>query len=184
MKPRLMHGCNWTGQNVAGWWISEKLDGWRAYWDGHAFFTRQGRTLPAPDWFKTGMPEQPLDGELWAGPGTTHDDVNAAVLSGEWGRLSYRPFDIPALGVKVEAAMAILASLPLPGHCRPVEYWRVGSTAEAMSSMMLVVEAGGEGVMLRKAGAGYAPDYRTEKLLKLTPQTVGSCGQESVRRAP
>lgn len=173
-KPRLMHGYDWTGQDVSGWWVSEKLDGWRCYWDGSQFITRQGNPLNAPDWFTAGMPAQPLDGELWAGPGTTHDDVASLVLSGQWDGLTYRPFDIPALGVKPEAAASILVRLALPSHVRPVEYHRAESTEAAIAEMWQTVADGGEGLMLRKPGAGYAPDYRTEKLLKVTPATVDS----------
>lgn len=34
------------------WWISEKLDGVRAYWDGADFYSREGNPFPAPAWFK------------------------------------------------------------------------------------------------------------------------------------
>lgn len=165
----LMHGCDWTGEDVSGWWLSEKLDGWRVLWTGSEFMTRHSITLDAPNWFKAGMPDTPLDGELWAGPGTNHDDVNVAVRSGDWTRLTFRPFDIPSMGVKCEAAMAILASLSLPKHVKPVEYQRVESTTQAKKLMRQIVRAGGEGVMLRKPGSGYSPNYRTAKLLKLKP---------------
>jgi DNA ligase 1 len=171
-KPRLMHGSDWSGHNVAGWWISEKLDGWRLYWSGAEFITRHGTVLDAPGWFRTGIPSQLLDGELWAGAGTTHDAVASAVGSGDWTRLSFRPFDIPALGVKPEAAMVILASLPLPSHVRPIEYHRAESTQSAIAEMHATVAGGGEGAMLRKPGSGYSPDYRTRHLLKMTPATV------------
>jgi len=32
-----------------GWWISEKLDGVRAYWDGTNFYSRHGNAFPAPE---------------------------------------------------------------------------------------------------------------------------------------
>src|SRR3954454_18531753 len=51
--------------DLAGWWMSEKLDGVRAYWDGKQFLSRQGNLFHAPDWFIEGLPEVPLDGELW-----------------------------------------------------------------------------------------------------------------------
>ena len=36
-----------------GWWMSEKLDGVRAYWDGQNFYSRQGNMFKgAPDFFK------------------------------------------------------------------------------------------------------------------------------------
>ena len=57
---------------------------------------------------------QPLGGELYAGPGTTHDDVARAVRSGDWRALTFRPFDVPILSHKIESSIAFLASLPLP----------------------------------------------------------------------
>ncbi len=170
--PQLMHGFDWSGQDVSGWWLSEKLDGWRCFWNGADFISRSGEVFNAPEWFKAGMPSQPLDGELCVIGLSTHDAVNGAVRSGRWDRLTFRPFDIPALGVKVEAAQAILASLPLPAHVRPVEYRRVESTESAMIHMRMIVNAGGEGVMVRKPGSGYSPNYRSEKLLKIKPATI------------
>src|SRR5262249_25467900 len=54
-----------NSQNPEGWWMSEKLDGVRAYWDGEQFLSRQGHLYHAPDWFTAGLPKLPLDGELW-----------------------------------------------------------------------------------------------------------------------
>ncbi|CCV00174.1 unnamed protein product [Malassezia sympodialis ATCC 42132] len=57
-----------------GWWISEKLDGVRAIWDGKSLWSRNGRLWAAPSWFtncsylRTNevLPVSiPLDGELW-----------------------------------------------------------------------------------------------------------------------
>jgi DNA ligase 1 len=50
-----------------GWWISEKLDGVRAYWTGRQFLSRNGNTYCAPDWFRKCLPKMELDGELWCG---------------------------------------------------------------------------------------------------------------------
>ena len=52
----------------SGWWISEKLDGVRAYWNGQNFYSRNGLLFDAPAWFKVGLPKDThLDGELWCG---------------------------------------------------------------------------------------------------------------------
>jgi hypothetical protein len=120
------------------------------------------------------MPAAMLDGELWAGPGTSHNTVNAAVLSGDWSSLTFRPFDVPALGIKIEVAQAAMEVLDLPAHCRPVTSWRMASTEAVIEAMRRVVAAGGEGVMARKPGSGYAPDFRTEKLLKFKPAIVNA----------
>lgn len=163
----LMHGSDWQGENVAGWWLSEKLNGWRAHWDGRMFLTRQGTPYDAPAWFTAGMPSQPLDGELWAGPGSTHDHVNRAVRGGDWQRLIFRPFDVPIAGTTIEAAQQMLKSLPLPGHAKPVEYRRVKSTTEAKAIMRQIIRAGGEGVILRRPGSPYFTQRRTIALLKM-----------------
>ena len=64
--PQLLLAQRWENDvDLAGWWMSEKLDGVRAYWDGHGFMSRQGNRYHAPDWFVAGLPDVPLDGELW-----------------------------------------------------------------------------------------------------------------------
>jgi ATP-dependent DNA ligase len=47
----------------SGFWISEKYDGVRAYWDGKHLVTRAGNTIHAPEWFTRDWPTEPLDGE-------------------------------------------------------------------------------------------------------------------------
>jgi DNA ligase-1 len=64
--PLLLLAERWDGvSDLAGWLMSEKLDGVRAYWTGEVFLSRQGTLLHAPDWFCTGLPNEPLDGEFW-----------------------------------------------------------------------------------------------------------------------
>ena len=53
--------------DITGWWMSEKLDGVRAYWDGKQFLSRLGNRFHAPPWFVEGFRPTPLDGELWGG---------------------------------------------------------------------------------------------------------------------
>ena len=66
--PPLLLAERWdTAQDLAGWWLSEKLDGVRANWDGTSLISRLGNRFRAPDWFLAGLPEIPLDGELWIG---------------------------------------------------------------------------------------------------------------------
>src|SRR5690606_15002235 len=55
------------GVNLEDYWVSEKLDGVRAYWDGEQLWSRGGHVYAAPDWFTAQFPRHPLDGELWSG---------------------------------------------------------------------------------------------------------------------
>ena len=64
--PPLLLAESWDRlTDLSGWWMSEKLDGVRAYWDGKQFLSRLGNLYHAPDWFVEGLPDVPLDGELW-----------------------------------------------------------------------------------------------------------------------
>ena len=57
------------GMDIAGWYMSEKLDGVRAYWNGRELLSRTGNRFAAPHWFTAGFPSFELDGELWIGRG-------------------------------------------------------------------------------------------------------------------
>lgn len=174
MSAILMHGMNWTGQDVAGWWLSEKLDGFRCLWTGEKFLSREGMEFPVPDWFCIGMPKMAIDGELWAGRGGLHHlQSNCLKSGGDWSPVRFCPFDVPEQSMKIENAIARL-NVPLPPHVQPVSYHRVISTQEAIETMRNLTEAGAEGVMLRKPGSGYNAMHRcrSEKLLKLKPWMV------------
>ncbi len=164
-----MHGTGiWPSDDISGWWISEKLDGWRCLWDGTGLFTRQGNPFNAPAWFKAGLPVLGLDGELVTIGTTTCDAVNSAVRAGDWHRLEYRPFDVPTPGMTFEQAQAIIAALTLPGHVRPVDWNIVTSTEEAIAYLRTITGRGGEGAMVRRPGSEYLPG-RSCDLLKLKP---------------
>jgi len=53
--------------DVRKYWVSEKLDGVRAYWDGKQLISRGGHVIAAPAWFVADFPARKLDGELWLG---------------------------------------------------------------------------------------------------------------------
>ena len=62
--PPLMLASSWQdGPDVSLYLVSEKLDGVRARWDGHALWTRAGHRIPTPAWFTKGWPKQAIDGE-------------------------------------------------------------------------------------------------------------------------
>eukprot|EP01124_Arcella_intermedia_P028018 TRINITY_DN5608_c0_g1_i1.p1 TRINITY_DN5608_c0_g1~~TRINITY_DN5608_c0_g1_i1.p1 ORF type:complete len:508 (+),score=131.08 TRINITY_DN5608_c0_g1_i1:7-1530(+) len=62
----LMHGKEWNKeQDPTGWIISEKLDGFRAFWNGYEFFSKNGHTLSIPSILTNTLPSEVcLDGEL------------------------------------------------------------------------------------------------------------------------
>ena len=100
--PPLLLAERWDGvANLAGWWMSEKLDGVRAYWTGKLFLSRLGNPLHAPDWFCAGLPNEPLDGEFWIARKAfqrTVGIVRRQDKSDLWKEVRYRVFDAPEGG--------------------------------------------------------------------------------------
>src|ERR1041384_7738768 len=99
--PGLLLAQSWENDiDLAGWWLSEKLDGVRAYWDGRQFLSRQGNLFHPPDWFVEHLPGTPLDGELWLARKSfqrTVSIVRRQDKSDLWRELRYVIFDAPAV---------------------------------------------------------------------------------------
>ena len=62
-----MTATDWheSTMNPTGWYMTEKFDGIRFYWDGNEFWTRQGKKMKVPDFISNELPKIALDGELW-----------------------------------------------------------------------------------------------------------------------
>ena len=52
--------------NINEYFISEKLDGIRGFWNGQNLVTRGGNIIYAPSWFTQDWPNEYIDGELWS----------------------------------------------------------------------------------------------------------------------
>lgn len=163
------------GQDPAGFWVSEKLDGVRAIWDGHQLRFRSGRIVPAPDWFTAALPAQPLDGELWLGRGT-FDALSAIVrkaspLDAEWRQVRYMIFELPdfsgSFSQRVEQMRVVTAQAQL-AWLQAVPQFQVANAAQLMARYHEVIATGGEGLMLHRADALYHTG-RSDDLLKLKP---------------
>jgi DNA ligase-1 len=96
--PPLLLAESWDNSlDLSDWWMSEKLDGVRAYWDGKQFLSRQGNLYHAPDWFIEGLPTEPLDGELWIGRKKfqrTVGIVRRQDKSDLWNEVRFLVFDV------------------------------------------------------------------------------------------
>lgn len=162
-----------AGVDVRDYWISEKLDGVRGYWDGSRLLTRGGHRIRTPDWYTAGWPHVPLDGELWIGRGR-FDEVSGIVRrqqpeDGAWQRVRYMVFDLPAHPGTFDERLAALRDL----ICRlridwlqPVAQFRLDSPVALEAWLADIVSAGGEGLMLHRAAA-LRQARRSEDLLKL-----------------
>jgi DNA ligase-1 len=88
------------GIDHRAYWVSEKLDGVRAYWNGTGFISRGGHPIAAPAWFTLGWPAEPVDGELWAGRGRFQQAVSTVRQrtpdDTAWRQIRFMVFDLPA----------------------------------------------------------------------------------------
>lgn len=158
--------------NVAGWWMSEKLDGVRAYWDGKQFISRQGNVYHAPAWFTEGLPNVVLDGELWIDRKAfqrTVSIVRRHDASDQWRDVRFVVFDAPNQFGGFESRQKALtetlnefhpkyASILIQSRCQGVEHLQ-GELARINSF-------GGEGLMLRQPESAYEIG-RSHTLLKV-----------------
>ena len=171
--PPILLAESWnSAADISGWWMSEKLDGVRAYWDGKQFLSRQGNRFHAPDWFIDGLPETPLDGELWIQRKAFQRTVGIVKRQDKpdiWKELKYLIFDAPQQVGGFEDRMKFLTtSAPKWKNVyMSIHDHLLCTGAEHLAEELKRVEAlGGEGLMLRQPQSKYAAG-RSSTLLKV-----------------
>lgn len=172
--PALMLAQTYRGTvALEHYWVSEKLDGVRAYWNGEHLISRQGNTFNAPAWFTAQFPTTALDGELWAGRGTFEQvsgTVRQLVPDDErWRKVHYMVFDLPDSPLTFNERLAALKSLidevDVP-HLQFVQQIRIKDETSLLRELEKVVSEGGEGLMLHHESSRYRA-ARSDDLLKL-----------------
>lgn len=161
--------------DVARYWVSEKLDGARAVWDGRSLRFRSGRPVHAPAWFIAGLPPEPLDGELWIARGR-FDALSGIVRrevprDADWLQVKYMVFEQPdgagTFTDRIEGLRRIVSTADVP-WLQVVEQFRVADRQALQARLDEVVAGGGEGLMLHRDDAPYLTG-RSDALLKLKP---------------
>ena len=161
------------GMRLADYWVSEKYDGVRGYWDGHTLRTRGGETVAAPAWFTANWPNTPMDGELWAGRGRfSHAQSTVRQQQPDdaaWREMRFMVFDLPAHGgtfdQRLPALNKLVESLDQP-WVQAVPQQRVASDAALQKLLLRTVRAGGEGLMLHRGASMYRAG-RSDDLIKV-----------------
>jgi DNA ligase-1 len=163
------------GIDLSDYWVSEKYDGLRGYWDGRQLFTRGGERVQAPAWFTAGWPSTPLDGELWAGRGqfakATSTVRQQMPDDTAWRGIKFMVFDVPAHGgpftERITALKANVAQIGQP-WVEAVVQTRATTHVALQAQMHRIVKAGGEGLVLHR-GASLYTAARNDDLLKVKP---------------
>ena len=116
----------WRPENdyINGYWCSEKLDGMRAFWDGGTtigmsvadipwgntakdtkvkystgLWSRYGKPINCPEWWRKGFPLIPMDGELWFGRSSRQSlmsIVKRDIPDRRWEGVAFMVFDSPS----------------------------------------------------------------------------------------
>ncbi len=160
-------------ENIDQYWVSEKLDGVRAYWDGKKLISRQGNPYNAPEWFTKGFPTQPLDGELWIKRSTFEQLVSTVrknkPIDSEWKQVKYMIFDLPGSGNSFTERLTELQQL-LDDHDNPylqlITQYQLADHDELQKKLNTVIKLGGEGLMLHRGDSSYKAG-RTNDILKV-----------------
>jgi DNA ligase-1 len=156
------------------YWISEKLDGVRAYWNGSQFISKQGNIYPAPKWFTEHFPSFELDGELWLGR-AQFDALSGIVrkkvpIDNEWQKISYHVFDLPKnrnnFDVRLAHLIDYFAKETTPPWLKLIPQFKVKNEKELVSKLKEIENLKGEGLMLHKGSSLYHGG-RDDDLLKL-----------------
>ncbi len=161
--------------DLSHYWISEKLDGVRAYWDGRRLISRRGNVYLAPSWFTQDFPTVALDGELWMGR-KSFDTLSGTVrrqqpIEENWRKIRYWVFDLPhsaeVFDRRLQQLRLIVGQADSP-YLQMVDQFRISDHQALMDKLAEVTVLGGEGLMLHRGGSLYRSG-RSDDLLKLKP---------------
>jgi len=163
----------YSGQvDVAGWLMSEKLDGVRGYWDGKQLLSKNGNRLYPPAAFIRDLPPFPLEGELWGGRGSFEQTVSIVRQQqphAGWLQLKFAIFDVPLTSVSFTERI-IQASDWFAAH--PTNYAfiipqiPVRDQAHLQQELERIERLGGEGLIVRRPDARYSAG-RSMEILKV-----------------
>ncbi len=176
--PMLTLAKTYQGEtDLKHYWVSEKLDGVRAYWNGQQLISRQGNIYPAPAWFTQDFPTQALDGELWLGRQQFQSLLSIVrkkqAVDNEWRNVRYFVFDQPQLDKPFSQrlkSLQQLVTLSKTPYLQIVKQFRVKNKIELQQQLDRIISLGGEGLMLHRADAYYHAG-RNKDLLKVKPYT-------------
>jgi len=160
---------DWMGENIEGWFLSEKLDGCRAYWDGECFWTRSGKRVNAPEWFTSGLPKCHLDGEIYAGIGKL-GIASSAVKHGNFGSedqptVKFFVFDFPtASGNWAERMESSFLSFK---HAEKVKHQKCQGIEHLTQLLHSIKSVGGEGIVARNHRPQKYQTGRVSSFLKI-----------------
>ncbi len=178
LKPNIQHGVTYQEvDDISQFYVSEKLDGVRGYWDGKKLITRQGNLIHSPTWFTQFWPAFPIDGELWLDRGqfqtllscvSKHNAQENKTISC-WRNVRFMMFDLPKhqgnFNERITEMKHLLIQVHSP-YLAMISQVKFKALRELDNKLDEVIAAQGEGLMLHLASAHYQTGRNTA-LMKL-----------------
>ncbi len=178
LKPDIQHGVSYHKvADISQYYVSEKLDGIRGYWDGKQLLTRQGNLINSPSWFTQYWPTLPMDGELWLDRGQFQPLLSCVSkriavenkTTSCWRKVRFMMFDLPKhsgdFNERVNRMQHLLIQFPSP-YLAMIDQVRFKELSALDHKLEQVIADQGEGLMLHLASAHYQKG-RNSALMKL-----------------
>ena len=163
----------WENQDPKGWYVSEKLDGVRCYWNGRTMWSRNNKQYFPPKFFVKHFPKSPLDGELWIDRSTFQKCVSVVrkhqPIDAEWKTVTFMVFDAPELRMpfkdRYKKMKEVFSKLNSP-YLKLHDHYICKNQDELTEDLERVQKLGGEGLMIRDPESFYE-NRRSGTLLKV-----------------
>lgn len=168
----------YDNEDISGWYMSEKLDGIRAYWDGKNLYTKNKNIIYAPKWFTKDFPSFELDGELF----TKRDDfetIQSIVLdeipSKSWSKITYNIFEVPNADgnflSRLDLAKKYFSDKSL-NHVKLIPQMKCKDTKHLEKFLKKIIYLKGEGVIVKDGSKTYHTGRTSSSLKVKTAQDM------------
>lgn len=173
-KPAIQQAISFRAiDDISQYWLSEKLDGMRGYWDGEQLLSRQGNVIHSPKWFTKHWPKTVMDGELWIGRShfqTTLSCVRKTNIDETcWRQVRFMVFDLPkhtgTFTKRVKMITALINKTTSP-YLDRIKQFKLKTHEQLDIKLNEVIANKGEGLMLH-LGSAYYHAGRTANIMKL-----------------
>lgn len=163
----------YAGQDVTGWYMSEKLDGVRAIWEEKKLISRNNKPINAPDWFTDALPNDiSLDGELTCGRGDFQRTVSIVrkkiPINSEWVNITYKVFDTKHCTIFKDRYNILNECISINPIAQVVRQIEVINKNHLLDYYNNISNLGGEGLIIKNPNS-YYEFRRSKNMLKLKP---------------
>ncbi len=173
-KPLIQLATSYKSvDDISQYWLSEKLDGIRGYWDGEKLATRQGNLIHTPKWFTHNWPTTAMDGELWIGRNQFQQTLSCVrkihIVEKCWRKVRFMIFDLPKSNDTFDQRIQIMQEISHKTNSQyltMITQFKLSNNSQLTAKLDDIIAKEGEGLMLH-LGSAYYHTGRTANIMKL-----------------